>query len=443
MSASDNPDLMALAKGVMAKAQGLGADEVGVAVSRGSHVTIQRRDGEVEQATEATTQGMMISVTKGERYTSNSTSDLRPEALDAFIARCVELTQFVEPDPYRRQPDPELCGRGVSEEQLDQDDPAWRDRTAQDRNAHALAIEEAMDATAHASKVSSSSYVADGRSAYVRVMTNGFADTTSGAWFAIGGDATLAEGDKRPEAGAYYAARHLADLPSAEQIAADVADRVNQRLNSSAAPSGTYPMLLENRMAGRLLGVLGAPMSGGALHQGQSCLAGKLGEPIASPVLSITDDPTIPRGLGSQPWTGDCLVAKPRTILERGVLRSYNIGVYYGRKLGMEPTGGRSNWVIAPGERDLHAMAKELDKAILVTGFLGGNSNPSTGDFSFGIRGLLLERGEVVQSLSEMNVSGNILQILQQLVEVGSDVWAWSSTRCPTLRFENVQFSGK
>ncbi len=202
-------------------------------------------------------------------------------------------------------------------------------------------------------------------------------------------------------------------------------------------------MLLENRCAGRILGVLGGPMSGSALHQGRSCLTDRLGTAIASDKLTLIDDPTIPRGLGSRPWDGDCLVAKPRTLIRDGVLESYNIGVYFARKLGVDPKGsGRSNWVVAPGTRDLQQMAAELDRAVLVTGFLGGNSNPSTGDFSYGIRGLLLERGEVVQSLSEMNVSGNILQLLPRLVEVGSDVWAWSSVRAPTLRFDDVQFSG-
>jgi PmbA protein len=87
-------------------------------------------------------------------------------------------------------------------------------------------------------------------------------------------------------------------------------------------------------------------------------------------------------------------------------------------------------------------MAADLPRAVQVTGFLGGNSNPTTGDFSFGIRGLLLERGQVVQSLSEMNVSGNLLRILHQIGEIGDDPWTWSSTRSPSMVFTDVTFSG-
>ncbi|MEO0602077.1 MAG: metallopeptidase TldD-related protein, partial [Myxococcota bacterium] len=316
--------------------------------------------------------------------------------------------------------------------------------TADDRTAQCEALEDAILATDVPDRVSTTAYVADGRSEAVQVLSNGFADRTAGAWFTVGGQTTLAEGEKRPEAGAFYAARHLGDLPDAASVAADVKERVLRRLGSGPAPSGVYPMLVENRTAGRLLSTLAGPMSGGALHQGRSCLAGRLDTKIASEVLTILDDPTIPRGLGSRPWDSNCLVARPRTVIENGVLKSYNIGLYYARKLGVEPTGGgRSNWMVTPGERSFHDIAKDLPKAILVTGFLGGSSNSSTGDFSFGIQGLLLENGEPVRALSEMNVAGNILELMANLVEAADDPWTWSSVRAPALHFADVDFSGR
>lgn len=436
-------DLLSLASRVMERARALGADEVSVSVSEGSHVTLQRRGRKVEQATEATTRGLVLSVLAQDRYTSNSTSDLRPDALEAFLQRSVASARFLEPDPFRRLPEPDLCGRGVSEAQLDQDDPSWASRTAADRAAQAEAIEEALLGRAPEALISAASSVADGRSEAVRVMSNGFADTSTGAWFSAGAELTLAEGDKRPESGAWYAARHLADLPGPEALAAEAVARVVERLGSRPTASGAYPMLLENRAAGQLLGALLGPLSGGALHEGRSCLADRLDTPIASDRLTLVDDPTLPRGLGSRPWDGDGLVARPRTVIEAGVLRSYYVSVYYGRRLGVAPTtGGKSNWIVTPGLRDPKQIARDLDKAILVTGFLGGNSNGTTGDFSYGIRGQLLERGEVVHPISEMNVTGNLLRIFHQLAEVGADPWTWSSVRSPTLLFTDVSFSG-
>jgi PmbA protein len=436
-------ELLELADRVLANALKAGADEAAVAVSSGSQVSIERRGGKVEQASESTTRGLVLSVLAGDRYSSNSTSDLRPGALDALVARSVAATRYLEADPARRLPDIALCGRGVSEEVLDQDDPAWRTRTAEDRALQAEQIEQLLVDRGRTDMISCSSYASDGRSEAVRVSSNGFRGVEAGAWFAAGGDMTLEEGDRRPESGAFYAARHLSDLPSPQAISLEIERRVADRLGSKAVASGTYPMILDNQSAGRILGVLGGPLSGGSIYEHRSCLEGKKGQRIGSDVFTLIDDPTIPRGLGSQPWDGDTLIAKPRTVVQNGVLQEYNISVYYGRKLGVAPTGGgRSNWIVPPGDVPLAELLKAFPKAILVTGFLGGNSNGTTGDFSFGIRGTLLEHGQRAGALSEMNVTGNVTDIFQRLVAVGDDPWLWSSVRSPTLIFEDVQFSG-
>ena len=109
----------------------------------------------------------------------------------------------------------------------------------------------------------------------------------------------------------------------------------------------------------------------------------------------------------------------------------------------MEPTtGGRSNWVIPAGGRSVPSILSTLDRCIVVTGFLGGNSNGLTGDFSFGVQGILVEKGEVTRHLSEMNVSGNALEVLGQFVEAADDPWVFSALRSPSLLFEGIQFSG-
>src|SRR5262249_53953165 len=138
---AEGDDLMSLAEQVMERARRKGAEEVSVSVSSGTHVTLTRRGHEVEQATQATTRGLGLSLLAKDRFSSSSPSDLRPEPRDAFIARAVEATMYIEPDPFRRQPAPELCGRGVSEEQLDQDDPAWARRTADERAAQCERLE--------------------------------------------------------------------------------------------------------------------------------------------------------------------------------------------------------------------------------------------------------------------------------------------------------------
>jgi PmbA protein len=433
-----------LAARVVEQLRSLGASEASVSVSEGTSTEISRRDGKVEQASESVTRGLSLAILVDERWSSHSTSDLRPDALEPFLRRAVEATRYLEPDPDRALPPRELCGRGASEADLDHLDPAWARFTPADRAARVAALEDAVLARRDDRFVSATAHISDGSGHYAQVTSHGFSDVTAGAWFSLGTSVTLAdEGGRRPEGDAFYAARYLADLPTVESIADDAFDRAREAIGSGPTDSGRYPMILLNRVAGRVLGTLGAPLAGSALHHGRSCLADKLGTKVGSDLLTILDDPTIPRGLGSTPWDGDLMVARPRTIVENGVLKSFYLPMYYARKLAMAPTtGGKTNWVVPAGTVPWRELARRYDRAILVTGFLGGNANPLTGDFSYGIRGRLLERGEPTRSLSEMNVSGNVLTIFHQLVAAGDDPWTWGSTIAPTLVFEDVAFSG-
>lgn len=437
-------DLLDLAASVEQQARALGASQAVAVASRSTHTSLQRRDGKVEQATEATTRGLVVALMIDDRYSSHSTSDLRPEAIREFLGRAVAATRFLEPDPDRRLPDAELCGRGASDEALDLYDPAVAARSAEDRAAYAEALERALAAADVPAAISRAVSVADGVTSTARVATNGFADESREGWAVMSGDLTLSDSDgRRPEASAWYGARYLSELPSAETLAAEVATRAKERLGARPIETGRYPLVLANRVVGRLLGVIGGPLSASAIHQGRSCLAGKLGQRIASPLLSITDDPLRPRGLASRPWDGDGLRARPMPVIADGVLVNYYTNVYYGRKLGWAPTtGGRSNWILPVGERSWRDVARAFPRAIYVDGFLGGNSNATTGDYSFGIRGMLVEHGEKTRSLGEMNLSGNVFDMLARIVALGDDPYTWSSLVSPTIVFEDMSFSG-
>jgi PmbA protein len=439
------PSLMSAAVDAHDLSRALGADEVSVSVSRSSEISLQRRAGKLEQSQRATSLGLSVSLLVGDRFSSHSTSDLRPEALRAFLERAVDATRALEPEVERRQADGALCGRGSPDELLDQNDGTWAALTASERGEKARELEAAVDALPHRNRIISATVaLGDSSSESVRVMTNGFVGEHRGTAFGMSVEMTLEEpGGRRPEAWSHYGANHQQDLPNVAFLADEAWKRAEQRLASGPIASGRYPMLLENHAAGRILGVIGGPLSGSELHQGRSCLAGKKGAVIGSSKFSLYDDPTIPRGLGSRPWDGDAFRARPMPVVEAGVLQNYYLSLYYARKLGMDPTsGGRSNWVVPPGERSVAAILKDMPKCIVVTGFLGGNGNGVTGDFSYGVQGMLYENGVATANLSEMNISGNVLEIFHQFEESANDPYLYSSVRSPSLVFDGVQFSG-
>ena len=151
----------------------------------------------------------------------------------------------------------------------------------------------------------------------------------------------------------------------------------------------------------------------------------------------------IKKGIASRYYDGEGLAAKKRVMIDKGILKHYYIDNYYGKKLGMEPnSGSASNIVFIYSEKSQEDFIKEMEKGILVTGFLGGNSNNTTGDFSFGIMGLLIEKGEIIKPINEMNISGNTKEFWKRLIDVGNDPYPYSSWCVPSLLFEKVQFSG-
>lgn len=438
-------NIQELAEQTLAQVRALGADEATVGVGRSSEASLMRRNHVIEQATQAQSLSLSLTLLVDDRYSAHSTSDLRPEAVQRFLERAVAATRVLEPEPERRQPDLALCGRGIGEDVLDQHDPVSLTLTGAERRDTTEALEAAVDALADRSRIKSATiHLGDSFGESVRVMSNGFSGRHVWSGFGMGVEMTLEEpGGRRPEAMSWASATHRGDLPEIGWFATEAWRKAERRIGSGPAASGRYTMILEANAVPRLLGVIAGPISGSELHQGRSCLAGKLDTAIAASSFSLLDDPFIPRGLSSRPYDGEGLRARPMPVIEAGILKNYYINTYYGRKLGVAPTtGSRSNWVIPPGSRSLDALIGGVDKGIVVAGFLGGNSNGLTGDFSFGVYGLLVEGGVVTGRVSEMNVSGNITEILHRFVEAGNDVWRYSGVRTPSLVFDDVSFSG-
>ncbi len=202
-------------------------------------------------------------------------------------------------------------------------------------------------------------------------------------------------------------------------------------------------MIVDPRSAGNLVSRLLGPANAQSIQQGRSFWADSIGKKLFSEVLSLTDDPLRQGGHSSRPYDGEGLASRRLPIIENGVVKNVYVDTYYGRKLGMDPTtGGRTNLAWANGNRELAAILADVDDAIYVTSWLGGNADGTTGDFSFGLRGHRVTKGELGPPIGEMNVTGNLIDLFATLVEVGNDPYPFSSTYSPTLVFDGVQFSG-
>jgi PmbA protein len=438
-------ELLEAARAAVRLALRSGAQEAAAAASRARQVELSWRDGRVETASESTTRGLGIDLYVDGRYASVSTSDLRPEAIERLVADGVALTRALAPDPHRRLPDPALYA-GRADVDLQLADPDYDRHDALARRRAAAEVEEAARATPGADRiVSVSASVGDTSAERVLVTSNGFEGARAGTDYGMAAEVSVSDPDgRRPEDWDAATARFLSDLPAPALIGRGAAERALSRIGSEKGESAVTPVLVDARAAGRLLGALLGALSGAALQQKRSFLEGKLGEAVGSEWLDLSDDPLVVRGLGSRLWDGEGIAARPFPVFERGVLRSYYVDTYYGRKLSMPPTTSRvSNlaWRHGPDGRD--ALAARMGDGLLVTGFLGGNSNSTTGDFSLGVQGFRVRGGRLAGPVGEMNASGNHRELWTRLVGVGNDPYRYSSMRTPSLLFSGIQIAGR
>jgi PmbA protein len=417
-----------------------GADDVVAGVSWGRSLSYEWRDGRLETVQESTSRRLGLAVYVDGRFSTCNTNDLEPKRLKRFAEDTVELTRCLEADPFRKITPPELY-EGRSEVDLDLVDKSMQDLTREQRIEWCAEMDEVARSVEgiHAAE----NEVSDSHGISARASSNGFAGTSEETSAYLYTKSSARDGDKRPEDYYYVAGTHLDELASAKSIAEESTRRTLSRVGAKPLPSVRTTMVLDPEAGGRFLGRIFGAMSAGAVQQKHSFLADCLEQPIASELLSITDEPLMVRGTGSQHYDGEGIACRPRKVIEKGVLRTFFVDTYYGRKLDWSPTtGGSSNSVFAHGNRDLAGILGGLSDGIYVTSWLGGNADMTTGDFSFGLAGHQVQGGELVGPVSEMNVTGNYRDILKGLVEVGNDPVRWSSFRAPTLVFENVQFSG-
>lgn len=436
-------DQMELAQWACDEAVKAGAGESRVSVSRTRYVSLEYRERRVEKLEESVESGLSLTLYINGQYSGHRTSDLRKDALQKFLRDTVAMTQYLTPDEYRSLPDPKYYENRKAVD-LDLVDPGYPEVEPEERHHRVREIEAAALDAGGDKIISVSAGYYDAISESATVASNGFRGTEKSTAFWSGAEATAKdEGDRRPEEWWWEGGRYKGDLNAPASIGRKCVQRALARVGTVKPPTETLPAIIENRTVGRLLRFMGNALYARSLQQKQSYLEGKVGEKIGSDVLTIYDDPFVPRGQNSRLFDGEGISAKRMPIFEKGVLKNYYVDTYYGKKLGMEATtGSPSNAIFVPGEKSPEQWMQELGRGILVTGFLGGNSNSSTGDFSTGVQGFLFENGEIVKPVSELNIAGNHLEFWKRLIALGNDPYPYSSMQTPAFIFDEVTFAG-
>jgi len=434
-----------------------GADHAEVVVRDGSELTAKVRLGKPELVQEAGSRALGLRVLRGGRRAVTYSSDLRREALEALCAESVTLADFAEIDDCALPPDPSLLAKDVPD--LDLYDPAvaevdaaWALRQAlagetaarnydpRVSNSEGAAWTRVLGASAFAT---SGGFVGGFRSSYASLVVEPLCD-----------DLTDPDNPKKRNGHWWTASRFLRELESAEAVGSEAARRTVATIGSRKVETQECAIVFDPEVARAIVGTIFSVANGSSFWRKSSYLVGREGTPIASPLVTIVDDPLIPRAPGSRPFDGDGLATRKNPVVEAGVLCPVLCDVYSARKLGRASTGssGRSvggnpgptasNLIMQPGAMTRQQLLKSTPRGLYVTNLMGFGFNPVTGDFSRGAQGFWIENGELTFPVSEVTIAANFDEILKRIDAVADDLVLRTATAAPTFRVSHMTLAG-
>jgi PmbA protein len=440
-----------LARDLLRRARAAGADAADVLVSSGSDFSVTVRKGEVETLTDAGSKALGIRVFIGRRTALSYSSDFSSAGLARLVEDVVAMARVTGEDPAAGLPDEAPPAEDV---ELELFDPSPGQLPAAERIEWARRGEAAaLAASAELTNSHGATFSVD-EGALVLANTLGFLGgyRTSSVSFSV---VPVAERDGQMQRDYWYTmGRGLADLLDAETVGRIAAERTLRRLGARPVPTCEVPVVFDPETAAELLGHLFSALSGYSVFRNASFLKDRLGEPVASPLLTIVDDGRRRRGLGARPFDGEGLPTRRNVPLEAGVLRHYLCDSYAARKLGARPTGsarrgvaggpsvGAADLCIQAGTTPAEAIVGELERGLYVTDLIGFGVNLVTGDFSQGAAGQWIEKGRFAHPVHEVTIAGNLKQMLLDLDAVGSDLEFRGSVAAPTLRVRKMTVSG-
>lgn len=412
-----------------------------VSIYNGSSSSFEIRDMKMDRLQQASENSLVINLYVDGRFGSFSTNRLDKKELETFIRNGIDSTRFLAEDKARTLPDADLYYKGGGAD-LQLIDPKFDNIQPDDKVALAMSVCNEMMGKDDRIISANSSY-SDEKDFKYMIASNGFEGETSGSSFSLSASLSIkGEGDARPES-YWFDSSIFYDTLTKEGIGQKALERVLSKLGQKKIASGKYRMVVDNMNSARLLSPVIDALYGSSIQQKNSFLLDKLNQKVLGDKMTLTDEPHLTKSPGARYFDGEGVATKRMPVFEKGVLKTYFIDTYTANKMNIKPTiSSPSLFMMEMGDKDTNGLIASVDKGILVTGFNGGNSNSTTGDFSYGVEGFLIEKGKLTQPISEMNATGNMLTLWSNLAEVGNDPRSFSSWRIPSLLFDGIDFSG-
>lgn len=443
------PELAAM---VLKRAKTLGASEADLLVAEGDSVSVQVRMSEVDRLSKAREKVLGIRVFFGKRSASSSTSDFSEASLDRLVSDTCSLAKAVVEDDTSGLPPSDQMATEIPDMDM--------------RDSRKLTVDEEIDL---AKRTEQSALNADsritnsegaecsaGHGSILFANSHGFVGSYTSSTYSLSVSPIAVDSENGGMQRDYWFSvkRKFHELESPEKIGKEAARRTVRRLGSRSLSTQEVPVIFDPEIAQGLLGHIASGASGYSLYKGASFLMGQLGKKIADESVTVVDDGRLANGLGSRPFDGEGLPTRRNVIVDNGVLTSYLLDTYSGRKLGMASTGnasrsvgenptvGTTNLFLSPGTSSPEEILKSTKRGLLVTELIGFGVNMLTGDYSRGAVGFWIENGEIVHPVEEVTIAGNLKNMFHDIEMIGNDLVFRGRTASPTVKLRKMMVAG-
>ncbi|HGE6066773.1 metalloprotease PmbA [Vibrio cholerae] len=419
------------------------SDAAEVAITKSTGLSVSTRMCEVENVEFNSDGALGITVYRGQRKGSASTSDLSEKAIRQTVLAALDIAQYTSADPYAGPAPKELMVQDIPDLDLFHPDEPNPDVAAQ------IAIAAERAALDYSKKIKQSDGGSYDSHFGIRVYGNShgllasYASSRHSISCSVIGEGRNGEMERDYS---YTVARHRDDLWTPESVGLQAAENTVSRLDPQKLKTGQFPVMFAADVATGLIGHLVMAISGGNLYRKSSFLLDHLGKTILPTWFNISERPHVMRGLASSPFDSEGVRTQDLEIITDGVLATYLLTSYAARKMNMTPTGhagGIHNWYVKSTGQNYQQMLKELGTGLLVTEVMGQGVNVVTGDYSRGAAGFWVENGEIKYPVSEITIAGNLKQMLQQIVAVGSDIETRSQIQTGSILIESMKVAGE
>ena len=435
----DQDFLKAKAAHCLDVAKKIGATNASVTIGHSISETVNFRNNNLDESNRSDGLAFTIDTYIGKKKSSISSSNLLDQNLNTLIEKCYETTKITPEDEFNSLPDQNLLADSLKNLNIYDDTHIENDKKID-------YLKELESAASEDKKiVNTESSFTEKKSNFILANSDGFCSGYKTSSFtascvAVAKDETSMERDYE-----YSSKRYLDDIKDPKSLGKMASHQTIRKLSPKKIGSEKLSVIFDKRIAKGMLSAFASAISSSAIARGTSFLKDQLNEQIFSNSINIIDKPDIIKGLGSKNFDSEGVKSETINLVKEGVLKSYLVDSYNGRKLDLKSngrSGGTTNLYFENGNQSYDELLKMNSKCIYITETIGHGSNLVTGDYSVGATGFLVENGQFKYPINEITIAGNFKDMFKRIF-LANDLDFEYSTNSPTMMIEGMTVAGK